>query len=99
MCIIYCTCVIIIISEGGQFDGTGQVEEDEEILIHTTINEMYEQEESNPRFESKTDPYVNVTYGSLQDELNAINDIRCIASAAKLKETTCRMPRCFGQLK
>ena len=62
---------------------------------------MYDQEESNPRFESKTDPYVNVRYGSLQDELNAVNDIKCIASAEKLKEllgTTCRVPGCFQML-
>ena len=96
-----CMCVY---SEGGLFDGEGHIADDEEILIHTTINEMYDgaEEESSPVIDSKIDPYADVHYGSLHDELNAVVDVKCVASATKLKElvgATCRQPGCFKKLR
>ena len=60
---------------------------DEEKVIQTTVNEMYnENDQSNPMFSSAIDPYTHVKYVNLEEELSAITEIKCIASAEKLKE-------------
>ena len=75
---------------------------EEEVIIQTTVNEMYESEQSNPMFSSAVDPYTHVKCGNLEEELSAITEIKCIASAEKLKEllgTSCRQPGCCKMLR
>ena len=73
-----------------------------EVIIQTTVNEMYdESEQSNPMYSSAIDPYTHVQYGSIE-ELSAIKEVKCIASAEKLKEflgTSCRQPGCCKKLR
>ena len=77
--------------------------DEEEAIIQTTVNEMYDdKEQSNPMFNSAIDPYTDVQYGNLDDELAAIREVKCIASAEKLKEllgTSCRQPGCSKMLR
>ena len=41
---------------------------DEQVIIQTTVNEMYdESEQSNPMYSSAIDPYTHVQYGSLEN--------------------------------
>ena len=52
-------------------------------------------------FNSAIDPYTDVQYGNLDDELAAIREVKCIASAEKLKEllgTSCCQPGCSKML-
>lgn len=65
------------------------ISDEEEIMIQTTVNEMYDgvgNQESTPMFSSLVDPYTNLKYGNLEEELSAIKETRCFASAEKLKE-------------
>lgn len=75
---------------------------EEEAIIQTTVNEMCDdKEQSNPMFNSAIDPYTDVQYGHLDDEQAAIREVKCIASAEKLKEllgTMCRQPGCNKML-
>ena len=71
--------------------------DEEEIVIHTTLNELEESEEPSNMFSSRIDPYTNVRYGSLRDEIGVVEEMKCIAGAADLKELLgnyCRLPGC-----
>ena len=76
--------------------------DEEEVIIQTTVNAMYNKsEQSNPMFSGAVDPYTHVHYGSLDEELSSIREVKCIASAEKLKEllgTSCHWPGCRKML-
>ena len=76
--------------------------DEEEVIIQTTVNEMYdENEQSNPAYSSAVDPYTHIQYGKVDEELSGIKEVKCIASAEKLKEllgTTCRESGCCKNL-
>ena len=63
---------------------------------------MYgEENQSNPMFSIRSDPYTNVHYGNLQEEVAAVKDVKCFATAEKLKELlgiSCRQPGCCKKL-
>ena len=71
--------------------------DEEEIVIQTTLNELEESEEPSNMFSSRIDPYTHVRYGSLRDEIGVVEEMKCIAGAADLKELLgnyCRLPGC-----
>ena len=87
-------------------DGMDCLSDEDEVIIQTTINDMYDESvqstESSPAYSSAVDPYTHVKYGNLDEELSAINEVKCIASAEKLKEllgTSCRQPGCCKKLR
>ena len=80
--------------------------DEDEVIIQTTINDMYDKSvqstESSQAYSSAVDPYTHVKYGNLDEGLSAINEVKCIASAEKLKELlgmSCRQPGCCKKLR
>ena len=103
---LFCACFIqyfCVFLSDACLDGVDGLSDEDEVIIQTTINEMYnESEQSNPAYSSAVDPYTHVQYGNLDEELSGIKELKCIASAEKLKEllgTSCRQPDCSKKLR
>ena len=94
--------VIIDFSDGGTYDGADSIGDEEEVIIQTTMDEMDDADESSPMYNSALDPYAQVTYGNLAEELESLKEVKCVASAStliKLLGTHCRQPGCSKKLR
>ena len=63
---------------------------------------MYDGDDNPESTPSAVDPYTHVTYGNLEEELSAVKEMRCIASANKLKElvgNNCQQSGCAKKLR
>ena len=60
------------------------ISDEEEIMIQTTVNEMYDgdgNQKLTPIFSSLIYLYTHLKYGNPEEDLSAVKEMRCIASA------------------
>ena len=60
------------------------VSDNEETLIQSVVDDYQESTETNRLYSSSDDPYIQLTYGDLSEELKLVNDRKCMAFVSQL---------------